>query len=280
MGGGGAARAGSVGRRGAVRTGPAPRVLFLHGGPGMTAELERRRFERGLPVHWWDQPAVPAGAVRPLDMLLDAASAEISRLHDRCHRRIGLLASAFGAYLARALLERVPDLIGPITICSGLWELSSAILRLGSRFALRSGDSDLENACRLAAETDTPQAYFALFARVSALPGFLECCWRFPAGELREAVKALAAEGRLINWSTCQAVMTAALAAPQAPAPVRQQQPTRIILGRFDPHFDYGDIVVCRRLWPGASVRVVEAGPLPHLELPPPVWMPDVSGTS
>jgi pimeloyl-ACP methyl ester carboxylesterase len=252
----------------------ATNILFLHGGPGLTAELERRQFGPSLPVHWWDQPLVRAGADRAFEALIDAAEVEIARLSTEREGRIDLLANSFGAYLARALVDRAPERIGAITICAGVWDLCTAILRLGWRFARAQEDEDLEAACRHAAGVDTPQSYFALFARISAMSGFLDCCWSPSASETRQAMKALAAEGRLVDWPTCQAVMTAALAVPQSALAAPHQGEVRIVLGRLDPYFDDSDIAVWRALWPGATVEVVDAGQFPHLELPPSVWLP------
>jgi pimeloyl-ACP methyl ester carboxylesterase len=252
----------------------APEILFLHGGPGMTAELERRQFGGELPVLWWDQPLVRSGAAHPLNALVDAACVEIAHLSAERAGRIHLLANSFGAYLARALVDRVPDRIGAITICGGVWDLCTAILRLGLHFARSRCDADLETACRQAAEEDTPRGYFALFARVSALPGFLDCHWSRSAEEHKEAMNALAAAGRLMDWPTCQSVMIAALATPQSALPGPHHERVRIIIGRFDPCFDDGDIAAWQALWPGATVEVVDAGQFPHLELPPSVWLP------
>lgn len=47
-------------------------ALFLHGGQGRNAELQRRRFGRTLPVHWWDQPPVETSS-RPYEHLVAAA---------------------------------------------------------------------------------------------------------------------------------------------------------------------------------------------------------------
>ena len=31
-------------------------VLFLHGGPGLTCQMERDQYGDSFPVHWWEQP--------------------------------------------------------------------------------------------------------------------------------------------------------------------------------------------------------------------------------
>ena len=254
---------------------PSPPVLFLHGGPGMTAELERRQFGSTLPVHWWDQPVVGPSTRQPFAMLIDAAAAELARMSTERQERIDLLANSFGAYLARALVDCAPQRIGRIVICGGVFDLASAILRFASRLAERRRDTDLEGACQRTAQTDTPECYVALLARASALPGFLDCYWGPAAGEQRESMKALAAEGRLLDWPTCQSVMTAALAVPQGPLALPHPGAVRILLGRFDPYFDESDITAWTALWPSATVEVFDdVGHFPHLELPPSLWMP------
>lgn len=252
----------------------APGVLFLHGGPGLTAELERQRFGTSLPVHWWDQPRVNSGTQRVLETLIEAAVAELTRLSIDQDGPVHLLVNSFGAYLARALVDRVPERIGAITIGSGLWDLRTAILRLASRFAERDDDADLEVACRTTASSNTPEPYLVLLARVAARPHFLDCYWGPAAVEPREAMKTLAAEGRLIDWPTYQAGLAEALAMPQVPLASPHPGGVRILLGRFDPYFEESDTGAWKALWPTATVEIVEAGHFPHLELPPAAWMP------
>lgn len=250
-------------------------ALFLHGGPGMTSELERRQFGETLSVYWWDQPRVDAGNPRAFGALVDAAVVEIARLSADRNGPVDLLANSFGAYLARALVERVPEKIGAITICGGIWDLRTAIMRLGCRFADRNDDVDLRKACQRASETDTPEGYIEFLARVAARPDFLDSYWSPAAVEPRKKMKLLAAEGRLIDWTTFQSVMSAALAAPpQVPLSSPHPGGVRILLGRFDLYFDESDIAAWKTLWPSASVEIVEAGHFPHLELPPAIWMP------
>ena len=47
------------------------KMLFLHGGPGLHAAVERAWFGDSLPVLWWDQPAVAADDPAPFLMLAD-----------------------------------------------------------------------------------------------------------------------------------------------------------------------------------------------------------------
>ena len=143
----------------------------------MTAELECRQFGGSLPVPWWDQPLIRSGHPAPLRFWLMPLA-----WNSRAYRpSAGIVSICWRIPLeptvARALVERVPERVGGVSICGGMWDLSTAVLRLGWHFVRSRGDADLEVACRLVAEQDSPQSYFVLFARVSALPGFLDCFW-------------------------------------------------------------------------------------------------------
>lgn len=252
-----------------------PEILFLHGGPGLTAELERRQFGTTLPVHWWDQPRISDRSEQAFEALVDAAVAELERLSHRPHDRVSLLASCFGALLARALFDRMPERVGEITISGGIWDLRVGILRIGEWLAHRHDDAELEAQCRETAEQDSPEGYLSLLARVSATRGFLDSQWSPEAHALRNAMRALASTGRLVDWPTLQVVTMAALTcAPPLPLVRPHPRTVHILIGRFDPYFHESDIDAWGRLWPTAIVQVVDAGHFPHLELPPSAWMP------
>lgn len=252
-----------------------PRVLFLHGGPGLTAELERRLFGASLPVHWWDQPHVRCGTKKPFESLVDAAVAEVERLSYRPSLRIDLLGSCFGSLLARALVDRIPERIASVTISGGILDVRAGILRLGNLLAKGQRDLELEALCRETAARDSAELYFALLVRVSTMPAFLDCHWSSEAQALRNAMRALAASGRLIDWPTLQSVMTATLTSYQAfPVTLAFPGEVRILLGRYDPYFDESDVAGWTTLWPSATVEIVNAGHFPHLELPSRTWMP------
>jgi hypothetical protein len=55
-------------------------VLFLHGGPGLTCQMEQDQYGDSFPVHWWEQPHFEAGQSGVFDLLVDAAVEEVGRL--------------------------------------------------------------------------------------------------------------------------------------------------------------------------------------------------------
>lgn len=251
----------------------ASHILFLHGGPGMTAEIERRQYGNTLPIRWWDQPRM-AGVARPYEALVDAAVTEVCGLSRKLRGPVDLLASSFGAYLARSLVDRIPEQIGAVTICGGVWDLRSAFLKLGQWFAARYPNVELGTACADVQAVGDRESYGALLARIASIPDYFECYWSPSAGGPREAMHALAAEGRLIDMPTFQSVLAEVLMVSQEPLPAPHPGGVRILIGEFDPYFNGHDIPEWKRLWPGALVELVEAGHFPHLELPPAEWMP------
>lgn len=252
-----------------------PRVLFLHGGPGFSAELERRRFGQQLPVHWWDQPHLPAGTTGAFGVLVDAALAELERLTAARGAPVALLASSFGTYIAGALLTRAPHLIDSAVIVGGDLDLRRAFVRLALAVARMRGDAALESATHEAAERGTLEAYWELLRRLATVPRFHDIYWA-PAAELgRTQMNRLADEGPLFDLTTLQAVVSEVLLAPP-PLTSGSSPPVRVLLGRHDPIFEESDLGEWQATMPGARIEAVDAGHFIHLELPPEVWLPDV----
>jgi pimeloyl-ACP methyl ester carboxylesterase len=251
-------------------------VLFLHAGPGMTAELERQRFGATLPVNWWDQPHVRADVLQPFDALVHTAASELKRMAKQSGTRISLLANSFGAYLARALVDEVPEHIGSIIICGGIFDLRVSFLRLGRKLAKLHPDPALETALQSAADAGTPDAYWMLIGCITATPGFLDYYWSPRAIEQLEAMNTIATQGNLIHMETFQSVVMSMLLVPQQRSDVVPIGGVRILIGRYDPYYEASDTNVWQKIWPHASVEIVDAGHFPHLELAPAVWMPNV----
>lgn len=250
------------------------RVLFLHGGPGFSAALERRRYAASLPVHWWDQPRVAATAPRPYDELLQAAVAELKRISDLKGGRIALLANSFGAYLACDLLREARERVDSVTISGGVFDARLPFIRWGRYLARRNADQAIGEASRAAEDASDSEAFWTLIGRIAATPEFYDHYWAPAAQEQRTAMRALAEGGPLIDLTTFEAIMNDLL--PRGPlSPLRDESPrVRVLLGRHDPLAEEADGRVWRALFPSASVEVVDSGHFPHLELPPLDWMP------
>lgn len=250
------------------------RVLFLHGGPGFSAELERRRHAASLPVHWWDQPRVAATAQKPYDDLLQAAVAELKRISDRKGGRVALLANSFGAYLACDLLGEARECVESVTISGGVFDARLPFIRWGRYLARRNADQTLGEASRAAEDTSDSEAFWALISRIAATPAFYDHYWAPGAHEQRAAMRALAEGGPLIDLVTFQAIISDLLPRGALSPPRGESLPVRVLLGRHDPLAEEADAGIWRTLFPSASVEVVGSGHFPHLELAPSDWMP------
>jgi len=255
---------------------PAPaRVLFLHGGPGLTCQLERDRYGDSLPVRWWDQPHFEAEQLGAFDRLVDAAVEELHRLSHIANGPIALLASSFGAHLALALIEQVPAKVNRLSIVGGILDLRTALVRLGFRVAEQNQDASLATASQNARQSTDSASLWALIDSLFSVPNLLHFYWGPTATLQREAMDELAATGALFHVPTYQAVLNDFMTRRPAP-PVTWRGSADVWIGRCDPYALPSDAESWRGVLPQASVQFVETGHFPHLELAPSVWMPEV----
>ncbi len=250
-----------------------PRVMFLHGGPGFSAELERRQYGERLPVHWWDQPRVAADAAQPFDTLVTAARAELVALSERRGAPIALLASSFGAFLAHELLVAVPQRIESVTFSAGILEMRLPFVRLGRRLGRQLSNTQLQAASQEAEASTDRQAFWTLFGQIAAVPNLFDHYWGPSSTQQRAVMRTLAAEGPLFDLPTVQAVMNELLSR-EVWAPIRAGVPARVLIGRYDPLAEESDVARWHTLLPAAAVELVDCGHFPHLELVPDTWMP------
>jgi pimeloyl-ACP methyl ester carboxylesterase len=251
-----------------------PYVLFLHGGPGFSAELERRHFGARLPVHWWDQPKISPSASHPFQILVEAAQEELRRLANRCQRPIALMASSYGARLALELLRTVPGNIARLTISGGVLDLRRAFVCLGQLLAVTTSDAVLGETCRAALASRTKETFWALANQVTSEPDLLRYYFSANAPDLHAAMSALAAQGLLLDAHTFHAVVNTMLDESMERPTAEPPGGVRVLLGSCDPYRGADDAQSWRALFPNASIDVVEAGHFPHLELPPNMWLP------
>jgi pimeloyl-ACP methyl ester carboxylesterase len=247
--------------------------MFLHGGPGLSAALERQRFANTLPVHWWDQPHVDADVSSPFERLVEAAEKELGRLFDAQRKPAALLTSSFGVHVALALIQRVPEKIASLDILGGTLDMRMAFVRLAQRISEVNRDGDLKAVSVRAEEKGDSESLWALIGKLFTVGNLLDFYWGPGAEEQCEAMKALAASGLLVHAGTFQAALGDFIERKPV-APPAFSGSVRVIIGRFDPYARADDAGLWRAVFPKASVEFVEAGHFPHLELPAEDWMP------
>lgn len=248
-------------------------VLFLHGGPGLSAALERRRFGGTLPVLWWDQPHVEADAAAPFGRLVDAAEGELRRLFDAEERPVALLANSFGVHVALALIERVPERIESLDIVGGVLGMRKAFVRLAQRIAEANRDAALKAVSDRAEARGDSESLWALIEQLFTVSNLLDFYWGPAAQEQCKSMNALAASGELVHAATFRGVLADFLERKPA-AGQAFNGAVRVLVGRYDPYARTDDAGVWREVFPQAAVEFVEAGHFPHLELPAEDWMP------
>jgi pimeloyl-ACP methyl ester carboxylesterase len=249
------------------------KVLFLHGGPGLTCQMERDQYGDSLPVHWWDQPHFEAGQSGAFDLLVDAAVEEVGRLRVLDDRPVALVASSFGAQLAMALIARVPAKIGYLSIVGGILDLRMALVRLGLHVANQNHDSSLASASRQALQSSDSATLWTLIDRLFSVKDLLDFYWSPTAEVQRVAMNQLAATGALLHVPTYQAVLNDCITRGPQP-PVTWRGSASVWIGHRDPYALPSDAESWRGVLPEASVQFVETGHFPHLELPASTWLP------
>ena len=247
------------------------RVLFLHGGPGLTAVLERRRWGH-LPVHWWDQPRFSPGTQQAHEKLVRATLDELASLYEPDRTPVPVLASSFGAHLALTLMVRAPEQIGAVSIVGGIVDVRAALVQLGRRMAECKRDVTLADASDAAAREVEP--VWALIEHLFGLPGLLGCYWSPAARAQCQEMLDLAAAGGLLHGPTFQSVLREVFLRPLPNGPREWHAPLTVCLGRHDPYGTASDEKTWKQLLPYAQVSWVDAGHFPHLELNPSLWMP------
>jgi len=254
-------------------------VLFLHGGPGLNAGIERAWFQRRLPIHWWDQPVVLPGSTDPLGQLVAASQNQVRRMADAAGGPVSLVAHSFGAQIAIALAREIPSLIQCITLLGCAPTPFQPIFRL-CRKLLKTQASPTLEASLANAEADLNSHHFkAMVLAAATHPAYLPVHFGSDSNTVRDLFMAPFASGRLMNLETFLTVMNDLLGTPQQAQNQAQNErfdgEVRLVLGCQDPLLDRDeDIAAWRRVFPQLQHQVVDCGHFVHLELGPEVWWP------
>jgi pimeloyl-ACP methyl ester carboxylesterase len=235
--------------------------------------MERDQYGDSLPVHWWDQPHFEAEQSNAFGSLVNAAIEELRRLHDFERKPVALLANSFGVHLALALIDRVPAMIGHLSIVGGILDLRTALVRLGLHVANQNHDSSLAAASQRARQSTDGASLWDLIDRLFTVTNLLDSYWSSTATAQRKAMNELAAKGALFHLPTYQAVLNDFMTRT-APQSTQWRGSTNVWIGRNDPYASPSDGESWQEVLPSASIQFVDAGHFPHLELPPSGWLP------
>ena len=249
-------------------------ALFLHGGPGLNAGVERRWFGDSLPICWWDQPAVTGGSAAPFAQLLAAATTQLRTMAESSGEPVALIVHSFGGQIAHALVREVPELVKSITLLGCATGSFPPLFRLCRRMTEIQNSPVLEAAIA-DAETRLDQRSFESMILAGAVHPAYPAVYFGPNSTVTsDFFLGIFAKGGLLNLETFLTVMNDLLNAP-ALTPVNGfDGKVSLVLGRHDPLLDVNeDIAAWRHIFPQLQVRVVNCGHFVHLELPPEIWL-------
>lgn len=208
------------------------RTLFLHGGPGLHAGVERRWFGDTLAFHWWDQPSAKAGDAAPFACVVAAAAGELSALYAKEEHPIRLVAHSFGALVARMLAREMPDLIHTLTLLAPTRNVHSALQRLAASLpqlsiGARTHGFGLNPPERL----PSPQQFHALIEKLLTVENLFDCYWGRAAGSERDRYKRLSQDLPAFDLETFLAVAYDSLRESERRYATACELPTRIVVG-------------------------------------------------
>lgn len=141
------------------------RWVFLHGGPGLNSEPERRYWEpalaaAGVSVLFWDEPRTHADPSRAFEEILESATqALLNAVASNQGAAVGLIGHAFGANTALALADRFPALVSKLVLLAPTTQIYTTflrVMRIGHEEATRAGDqaaSRLIEECLIATQS-------------------------------------------------------------------------------------------------------------------------------
>lgn len=159
---------------------PVPTSLYLHGGPGLSAVVERAWFGDSLPIDWWDQPLIGSEDGAPLDGLVDAARARLLHVAERCGTRVTLVSHSVGSVIAAHLLGDPRNPIASATLINPIFDLEFALRRLAVHVlaANMASGAAADALASLLGQVDTvPPNLLELAAALGLIPERFDLYW-------------------------------------------------------------------------------------------------------
>lgn len=237
--------------------------LFLHYGPGATAEIEKHWLGQQLPdVDFWNQPKVKA-AKKPFAELVDLSHQQALKEGTPCN----LIGHSFGADLICALVGEKQLNINKAILVSPLMSIPKAMLRLADVLAAKQPVPALNAAISNAKAKMSPETFWALIVQVGSHPGYLPSFWQRP--EALQRFINLAAKAQPFDGGEWQAVIQEFLFSGTTGSWTKIKQiPVLAIFGEQDPYFDKAtDLPFWKHLLGEDRVMIIKnSGHFPHLE--------------
>ena len=252
------------------------RVLFLHGGPGLHAGVERRWFHESMPVCWWDQPLPKEDDGSPFRTVVLAATRKLSELCEEAGDPVQVIAHSFGGLVARELARESPGLIGSLTLLAPTRNVYSALQRLMVR--LPGWSTTLPSAAvagRPLAPDPSREQFGEFVQQLLTVSDLFDYYWGAESGGARDLYKQMSGDLPQLHLESFLAVAYDSLRASNAPFAAPCKVPVRIVAGRQDPLFDERDTFLWQAEFPDTELVWLDCGHWVQFEVLPRNWMPN-----
>jgi len=252
--------------------------LYLHGGPGLNAEVERQWFEGRVGLDWWSQPAIAPTDVSPLQSVVDAAKARLVQLNQRHGGRVYIVSHSVGAVIAVQLLREAPDLIASATLINPIFDLTEAMVGLARRL-ISDGIATPPLSEAMQRPVDRRTGFVDLAVMMASVPARFDLYWSPSSGRAKDRYIRLSPNGPAVDFDA----FTRVGAAIQDLAPslygIKTSVPVRAIVGAHDPMMPQDALAYVHERLPLATVSVVDAGHMATFEQPQEAWRAQLQRT-
>lgn len=254
-----------------------PTSLYLHGGPGLSAVVERAWFGDSLPIDWWDQPLVGPEDGAPLQALVDAARARLLHVAQRCGTRVTLVSHSVGSVIAAHLLADSRNPIESATLINPIFDLEFSLRRLAQRVmaaGMASGAAAEALGSLLGRDDDVRPHLLDLAAALGSIPERFDLYWSASSRAAKARYLGLAPNGPLLDGASFSMLGAAIQQGRNEIFGIGTDVPVLAIVGSRDPLVGSDPAADVRACLPRAEVITVDAGHMAVFEQPGSVWLP------
>lgn len=248
--------------------------LFLHGGPGLHAGVERRWFRESLPVIWWDQPLQKDANGAPFRDAVIATTRKLSEVCDEARDSAQVIAHSFGALVAREIARESPDLIESLILLAPIRNVYSALQRLTGRLPGWSPPPASASDAGHPFGPEPSREHFAEFVQqLLKVSDLFDYYWGRESGRARDRYKQMSDELPQLHLESFLGVAHDSLRASNTPFAAPRKIPVRIVTGLQDPLFDEGELSLWRAEFPDTETVRLDCGHWIQFEVLPAHWM-------
>lgn len=254
----------------------APSILYLHGGPGMSADLESEWFGDAFPVLWWNQPRFAVATPNAFSPLVNAAESQLVKMANATGGQVGVISSSFGARIAIELAYRQSNHLHSLTLLAPTLRIEEGLMRLASYLLSKEqGGALLLSTYSEAIANRSHDAFLHVVTALFSMPDLLSHYWAEGTEALqRRHSQMLEKVSAWFDMDTFIAISRDLFELPLPANPV-SGLPIVIFAGKNDPMFaESEDRTRWEILFPHATVSVVDAGHMVPFECPIRQWLP------